>query len=458
MKKSVIAIFVLASMIAATPSSAQRYSDGLIDKTIAVVGNEMVSISDIEEEIKMLRARGYTSDRNMRCEMLENILQNKLFLMQARIDSLAVKEDLVTTQLDQRIDDLRARLEGDEGIARYFGKSVFQLRQDWKRQLEEMSLTQQEQQQIAAGIPELTPYDVRVFLDTVDISTLPMVPIKYRMSQIAVYPDREKAAIEVKERLLAIRERILSGDRFSTLARIYSEDRESARRGGELGMMPANQYWPAFADACLTLKPGIISQIVETPDGFHLIEVLERKGAMVNARHILIKPKYTDEDRQKGFHKLDSLRTAIMDGKISFELAAEFYSQDNASRTNGGQMADPYTGSAHFEIDQLKPSDYEAVRNLKEGQISSPVESQDNEGRGNTVYKIIRLDKVVPAHVPGFEKDYSDLLEAVTVTKQNEAIEAFLHEKIKETYIVIDPIFADCSFSKEEWHSKIKKD
>ena len=204
---------------------------------------------------------------------------------------------------------------------------------------------------------------MKQYLDTADVDALPVVPIKYQLSQICIYPDREAAAMAVKERLLSLRERILNGESFATLARLYSEDTGSAMKGGELGMASKSIFWPAFSDAAMSLKPGTISQIVETPDGFHIIEVLEKNGDMFNARHILIRPHYTEEDQEKAFKVLDSLRTAIVvDSTISFDLAARFYSQDPATRTNGGQMSDPNTGSSYFEIDQLKPQDYAAVK------------------------------------------------------------------------------------------------
>ena len=437
---------------------AQKYS-GVIDKSVAVVGNELITLSDLESEVQMARAQGMNSDKNLRCEILESMMKAKIFLMQARLDSLSVNSDMVESELSQRMAQVRTALGGDEQVADYFKKPVYKLRQEWHDQLEEQSLTQQEQQQIASAIPELTPYDVKQYLDTADVRNLPEIPVKYKLSQIAVYPDREAAANAVKEKLLSIRERIIGGQKFSMLARLYSEDPGSARKGGELGMASKSIFWPAFADAASSLKPGLISQIVETPDGYHIIEVIEKKGDMFNARHILMKPKYTTEDREKAFKTLDSLRTAIVDSTITFEMAARFFSQDPASRTNGGQVSDPNTGSAYFEIDQMKPQDYEAVKDLKPGEISKPVESLDNEGRdGNTIYKIVRLDKVLPAHTASFENDYTVLLGQVKQQKQMNAIDDFVKAKIKTTYIVIDPLFADCEFNESGWSEKIRKD
>ena len=449
-------IAILAASLAIIPAGAQKYKT--IDKSIAVVGNELITVSDLENEIRMMHAQGQSSDRLTRCTVLENMMQSKLFLMQARLDSLTVNADMVEANLNDQMARVRTALGGDEQAEAYFGKSLYQMRKEWKQQLQDNSLIQQEQMQIAKGIPELTPYDVKQYLDTVDVDNLPIIPIKYKMSQICIYPDREKAKMECKQRLLALRERIMNGEKFTTLARLYSEDPGSSRKGGELGMASKDIFWPAFSDAAMSLKPGVISQIVETPDGFHIIQIVEKKGDMFNARHILLKPKYTAEDQEKAFKILDSLKSVIEKSETKFETIAFYRSEDPATRTNGGQMADPQTGSAYFEIDQIKPEDYAAVKGLKEGEISAPIASRDNEGRdGNLVYKIVRLDKIVDAHPASFENDYTELLDVVRNIKQQEAIDEFIDKKIAETYIIIDPIFGDCDFARDGWKSKVRK-
>ena len=455
MKKKVLPL-LLPLLAVSVLAGAQTYPAGLIDKTIAVVGNEMITISQLEQDLQYMRLRGMQSDESMRCEMLEQMLESKLFLMQARVDSLTVNNDMVASNVKARIDDLRMRIGGDEEVEAYFGKPLYKLRQEWTKTLEDMNLTQQMQQNIMQKVPEITPYDVNKFMQETDVNDLPEVPTRYQLSQICIYPDREAAKLAVKERLIALRERIIAGEKFSTLARLYSEDPGSRVKGGELGMAPRDIFWPAFSDAAMSLKPGVISQIVETPDGFHIIEVLEKKGDMFNARHILLKPQYTIEDREKAFKTLDSLKMEIGNKAVTFSLAAQAYSEDPLSRTNGGQMADPETGSSYFEKDRLKPQDYNAIASLKEGEISEPVESLDNEGRnGNTVYKIIRVDKIIPAHVASVENDYSMLVDACKQKKAMAEIEKFLEEKIGSTYVVIDPIFKGCEFRRSGWKEKI---
>ena len=448
----------LAALSACFTLSAQKYK-GVVDKTVAVIGGETILLSDVESEVQQMSLGGSSSDKDMRCQVLEGMLDAKLFLMQARVDSLTVNQDMVSASLSQRIDYFRTRMGGDEEMEKYFNKPLYKLRQEWMKALEDQSLIEQERGQIASAISEVTPYDVKEYMDATDPEDLPVVPVKYQLSQICIYPDRAKAAMAVKEKLLSLRERIMNGEKFSTLARIYSEDPGSARRGGELGLASKSIFWPAFSDAAMALRPGTISQIVETPDGFHIIEVIEKKGDMFNARHILLKPQYTAEDREKAFHVLDSLKTQIEAEEISFEMAARFFSEDPATRTNGGQMADPSTGSSYFEIDQMKPADYSAVKDLKVGEISKPVESLDNEGylqerSGNLVYKILRVDKIIPAHTATFENDYTEILDKVQMNKQLEAIDEFLNKRAKDTYIVIDPLFAECEFSREIWNQR----
>ncbi len=456
MKYALRTALTLALALTTLSASAQKYGK-VVDKTIAVVGNEMIKISDLEQELQYARSQGGSSDAKARCETLESMLESKLFLLQARLDSLEVNNDMVENQVGQRLDQVRTALGGDEAVEEYFGKPLYKIRQEWTNQMRDMSLTQQEQAQIAQGIPEVTPFDVKQFIDSSDKADLPVIPIKYQLSQICIYPDREAANLAVKEKLLSLRERIIAGEKFSTLARIYSEDPGSARKGGELGMASKSIFWPAFSDVAMSLKPGTISQVVETPDGFHLIEVIEKSGDMFNARHILIKPQYTTADRDKAFHLLDSLRTELLNEAVTFDLAARFYSEDPATRTNGGQMADPNTGSSYFEIDQLKPQDYRAIRDLKEGEISEPVESLDNEGRdGNLVYKIIKVDKIIPAHTATYENDFTEISQQVTQQKQMDAVNGFLRERIKTSKVRIDPMFADCDFRNPDWKDKVK--
>lgn len=431
---------------------AQTYQGGLIDKTIATVGNEVITISQLESEVQMMMAQGMYSDRsNIRCEILENMLVQKLFLVQARLDSLNVNLDQVENELSSRIDNAIATLGGEKAAEDYFKKPLHKLRADWREVLSDQSLTQQMQQKVMSSAGSMTPSDVEKFYKKIDKDSLPIISTQYKLSQIVKYPVKEKAAMVAKEKLLEFRNRILKGEKFSTLATIYSQDPGSAVRGGELRMAPKSMYWPAFSDAAVALKPGQISQIVETPDGFHIIQMIEKDGDMFNARHILLKPEYTSEDRQKAFTTLDSLKGLIVADSLSFEMAARIHSQDPKSAVSGGLMADENTGSIYFEKDQLKPADYAVLKDMKIGDISAPFESLDNEGRGQTIYKVVKLEEIVESHVANLKQDFSVVQNIANNRKQMDAVDAFIKEKQKKNLIIIDDMFKKCDFEREGW-------
>ena len=450
MKKKII-LAVAALLLTLPGVFAQKY-DGVVDKSVALIGNDIVMLSDIEAEAQMMRARGLTVDWNARCEILENFLVSKLFLTQAKLDSLVVNEAQVSSMLDQRINEVMTTLGGEQKTEEYFGKPIYKLRQEWRQTLSDQSLIQEMQRNVASNTPKLTPRDIKKYCEETPAEDLPMVSTKYRIRQIGVYPDREAAELAVKERLVGLRERIVGGEKFSTLARLYSQDPGSMNKGGELGMASRAIFWPAFSDAAMSLKVGQVSQVVETPDGFHIIQLIEREGDMFNARHILIKPQYTSEDRERGFRKLDSIRHLVLVDSMSFFDAARSFSEEKHSATSGGLMADEYTGSSYFEKDQLKPADYNVLRNMKEGDISEPFESLDTEGRnGNTIYKILYLEKIIPAHTANYQEDYSVLVDEVNNKNAMKAIEEFIADKQKSTYILIDPLFQGCAFERKGW-------
>lgn len=447
--KKIIPVFLL--LLAFLPARGQKY-DGIVEKSVAMVGNDIVMLSEIEAEAQMQRARGLSVDKSARCEILEEFLVAKLFLTQAKLDSLVVNEAQVSAMLDQRINEVLTTLGGEEKTEAYFGKPIYKLRQEWRAALSDQSLIQEMQRNVAQDIPKVTPRDVKKYVEDTPAEDLPMVSTKYRIRQIGIYPDKEAAELAVKEQLIGLRERVVNGERFATLARLYSQDPGSVAKGGELGMASRSIFWPAFSDAAMSLKVGQVSQIVETPDGYHIIQLIERDGDMFNARHILIKPKYTSTDRDRAFHKLDSIRNLIVVDSMAFFDAARSFSEERHSATNGGLMADEYTGSSYFEKDQLKPNDYNVLRNMQEGDISEPFESLDNEGRnGNTIYKILYLEKIIPAHVANFQEDYNTLLEEVNQKNAMAAVDKFIEEKQKTTYIVIDPMFQGCDFQRKGW-------
>ena len=447
-----------------TPAIAQRYNNGLIDKVISIVGTEMIQLSSLEGEVEQMMGMGVISDRNIRCQVFENLLVQKLLLNQSRLDSLEAGEGEVEMELEDYIQRYKTHFGSEKGMEEYFKKPIFRIRQDWREMIKEQLLTMKMRMKLQSDLPSLTPKEVEKFFRQTDKDSLPIIPIQYQLRQIVLYPSKEEAVLNVKEELLNIRERVMNGENFGALAVTYSQDPGSAQRRGELGMSAKQMFWPAFSDAAIILRPGQVSQIVETPDGFHIIQMIEKDGDMFNARHILRKPQFGSDVRQKAFHTLDSLKNLIVSDTLSFEAAATRFSMDPKSSRNQGLLADENSGSTFFEIDQLSPNDYNAIRNLQLGEISLPYESTDfgsgvgnslgraNDGRsGNTVYKIIKLEKIIPAHPANLKDDYPVILDYARNQRMNEIVEQFIADKQKTTYIVIDPLFQGCPFERSGW-------
>ena len=455
MRFKVFLTALLLLVVMMTDLSAQKY-DGLIDKTVALVGNSVILLSQVESEAMYMQRMGYVSERDIRCDVLENMMEVKLFYTQAMLDSLAVNPDMIEAMLNERVDGILSQFGGEEGVVNYFGRPIHELRNQWRDRILEQNLASEMRRSIAGKVGDVTPKEVERFYKRTPKDSLPMLPEQYKISEITLYPDVEKAALAVRERLLEFRQRVLDGEKFSLLATLYSEDPGSAMRGGELGMSSKSVFWPEFSDAAMALKPGQVSSIVQTPNGFHLIQLISREGDMFNARHILLKPRYTMEDRNSAFIRLDSIRNAILADSITFEQAAKKFSGDPLTRTNGGLVPDAESGSPFIDVDKLKPEEYSVLKDMKAGEISMPFESTDSETRagisvGNTVYKIIRLDEIRPSHAPTFSEDFNILLNMATNQKAADAIDAFIDEKLETTYIVIDPLFQKCVFKRDGW-------
>ena len=456
---------LLAVMLCLSASvKAQKYDNGLVDKVIAVVGSEMIQLSTLESEVSQMILMGMVSDRNIRCRVLEDKLTQILLLNQAKLDSLEVNEGNVEMRLEEQLQNWKTQVGGEKVLEDYFNKPYFKIRQEMREHLRDQFLTMEMRGKIQKELPALTPKEVEKFFNKTDKDSLPIIPIQYQMRQIVLYPPKEDAVLAVKEELLTLRERVMNGESFGSLAVSYSQDPRSAMRRGELGMASKQVFYPAFSDAAMALRPGQVSQIVETPDGFHIIQLIEKEGDMFNARHILLKPQFGSNVRQNAFQKLDSLKNLILQDSITFELAATRYSMDPKSRLNSGLLSDENTGSTFFEKDQLSPTDFRAINNLQPGQISEPYESTDfgsgvsattgrpNDGRsGNTVYKIIKLDKIIPAHPANLKDDYPVILQYAENQRMNDEEERFIASKQKTTYIVIDPLFRECPFQRGGW-------
>ena len=346
----------------------------VVDKIVAIVGEEIILKSDIENAYLQEQGQGLvSSSSDYKTELLEKQLIQKLLLAQAQIDSISVTEEQVENAVANRIEYFISNIGSQERLEAYFGKSLEEIKDDMRGPLRELLITEQMQQKIVEKI-RITPSEVRSYFKRLPKDSLPEMPDRYELQQIVLRPrisDAEKERI--RERLREYREQILKGEKtFNTLAVLYSEDPGSATRGGELGYIPRNQLDPAFAEAAFNLKPGKISKIVESEFGFHIIQLIDRQGEKINVRHILLQPKIAEEEKEEALLRLDTIRQYINENKMTFEEAAMYFSSDKQTRNNGGLVADPQTSESRIARANIPGEMAKEINSLKVGEVSMP--------------------------------------------------------------------------------------
>ena len=447
MKKNIILSCALAVMAVYGAAGQQ-----VVESVVAVVGNEVIYLSDIEGQVVQLKAeRDPTPVEQLRCRIFEDQLVQKLFLDQARIDSIEVSTETVESDLNSRLTDYVRRAGSEQALETYFNKSMAEIRKDLREMLTNQYIVQETQGTLAKGIA-VTPEEVKKYYNTIPRDSLPLVPRKVQLSIITVEPpDMDASKAEVRQRLLDLRSRIINGESFSTLAMVYSEDPGSAPRGGELGFMTRGELYKPYAEVAWSLKQGVVSKIVETEAGFHIIQLIERKGDMVNSRHILLKPKLSAEQTEWAILRLDSIANLVRSDSVSFTMAAMRYSSDKTTRANGGKMVseNPAERVNWLTLDELPREINLVVRDMKLGEISDPFRSTDP--KGNSVYCIVRLDEEIAAHRVNMQEDYNYLSEAALREKQGRKYEEWVVDKIKRTYIRVSEDFRGCSFHYSGW-------
>lgn len=439
-----IAVSSLFAACVLTPGRGQM----LIDRIVAVVGEYRILQSDIETQYLQNRAQGISMPGDAKCIILEDYLSQKLLVNQAKIDSVEISESSVEMELDGRLQYFISMIGSQEALEEYFGKSILQIKTDMRESVRENLLTRQMQGTITADV-RVTPSEVRAYYNSLSRDSIPYIDSKIEISQITMYPKVEDEAIfEVKQRLLDLRRRILDGENFATLAVLYSEG-PSAPKGGEIGFMGKGELDPAYAKAAFSLKKGRISTIVESSFGYHIIQLIERREDRVNTRHILMKPEIQSESITSTRNKLDSIAMYIRTDTVSFDVAARIYSQDVNTAVNGGVMVNPMNNTTEFELNNLQPAEFVALRDLDPGEITDPFKTEDENGK--EVYKIILLQNRTRPHRANLKEDYQVLLDLALEQKKEEAYLLWLDEKVEETFIRIDNSFAGCDFQKKGW-------
>lgn len=427
-------------------------SQVLVESVAAIVGNEVIYLSDLENLISDLKRNGdKTPTDQLTCRVLQQSLVSKLFMDQARIDSIIVTDDQVEGDLNMRMNDAIRTAGSEEALVAYFKKSMLEIRRDIKKTLVEQQVVGEVQSKISKNLT-ITPVALKKYYNSLPKDSLPVVPAKYALSIIqADPPDNEDNKAEARQKLLDIRSQILAGKSFNVLAIMYSEDTESAKNGGEIGFRVRGELEKPYADAAFSLTKSTVSKIVESKYGFHIIQLIGRKGDMVNTRHILIRPKVKPEQATKAIARLDSLANLIRKDSMKFETAALRFSTHKDSRINGGKLvsANPSSRITWFTLEELNPEMYVKIREMKVGEISDPFKTTDENN--NEVFRLVKLDNILPAHAANLKDDYQNLYDAALVKERAEVFDKWVKNKIGITYIKISEEFKSCDFLQKGW-------
>lgn len=424
----------------------------LIESIAAIAGNEVVYMSDLENTIADMRRSGNKTPVNeLRCSIFQEMLISKLFIDKARIDSIVVADDAVDSDLNMRMNDAIRRAGSEEALVDYFKKSIVEIKRDIRKSLMEQETVRQVQSKISENI-SITPGDVKRYFSTIPKDSLPIIPARYEIGVIQIDPpSNEDNKAAARQKLLDIRSQILAGKSFNVLAIMYSEDTESAKRGGEIGYLTRGELEKPYADAAFSLSMGTVSKIVETKFGFHIIQLIDRKSDMVNTRHILIRPQVKPEQALIAVARLDSIANQIRKDSIKFEIAAIRYSTHKDSRTNGGILVSPNPSDrvSWLTLEELNKDMYVKIRELKVGEISDPFKTTDENN--NVVFRIVKVINEVPAHTANLKDDYQIIYNATLMDERTKAYDKWIKEKIKTTFIKISDEYKSCDFLKSGW-------
>ncbi|MEN6455999.1 MAG: peptidylprolyl isomerase [Prolixibacteraceae bacterium] len=446
-KKVLTGCIVFCSLTGSVSLLAQ---DKIVDQIIAVVGSNIIMKSDIEGMYMQNQAQGVTTEGYMKCEILENFLVEKLLLAEAELDTtIIVTPSQINQTMDERMQYFIKNLGSEQAVEKYFQKSIAGVKADLEEVIRNQHMTSQMRRKIIDKV-SVTPAEVRYKYRNMEKEKVPMVEAQVEYAQISVFPSITlEEENEIKSRLREFKKRVEDGENFSTLAVLYSEDPGSAANGGELGYLGRAQLDPAYAAAAFNLKEGRVSNVVRSEYGYHIIQLVGRRGEQINTRHILIMPKPSPEAREKANNSLDSLASIIRKGKIAFETAALHYSADKNSRNGGGIAINPYTMSSKWKNEELEPNVSKVLATMKENEISDPFSSVDENQR--LVYRIVKLISRSKEHRANLQEDYQFLHDLYLQEKQEEAINKWVSEQQSKTYIHIDDTYLNCNFKFKGW-------
>lgn len=434
-----------------------KAQDNVIDEVVWVVGDEAILKSDVETERLNSQYEGRRFDGDPYCVISEQLAIQKLFLHQAEIDSVIVTDQEVLREVERQIAWWIDQSGSKEQMEAYFNKTSTQIREMIRENVRNGQTVKMMQQKIIGDI-KLTPAEVRNYFNKLPQDSIPAVPTQVEVQIITREPKVKKEEIErIKKTLREYTERIYKGESFSMLATLYSEDPGSARHGGEYGFMSRSELTPEFANVVFNLTdPKKISKVFETEYGYHIAQLIEKRGDRISYRHILLKPKIDTDDFEESLHKLDTLATDIRKGKVSFDEAATWVSQDKKTKNNHGLLANPTNSTSRFEMQELagyiSQDVAKVVENMQIGEISEPFIM--TTGQGKEVCAIVKLKNRIDAHKATITEDYQRLKGIVTAKRSEEKLEKWILEKQKKTYVRINPDWAKCDFKYPGWIRK----
>ena len=431
--------------------------NNVIDEVVWVVGDEAILKSDVESERLNAQYEGRKFDGDPYCVIPEQLAIQKLFLHQAELDSIDVSEQDVLSRLEQQTNWLIDQIGSKEKMEEYYNKTSTQIREMLRENIRNGMIVQKMQQEIIGDI-KIVPADVRRYFKNLPQDSIPFVPTQVEVQIVTLEPKIPQEEIErVKKTLRDYTERIEKGEiAFGTLARLYSEDPGSARRGGEYGFQGRGEVVPEFANVVFNLTdPKKVSKVFETEYGFHIAQLIEKRGDRVSYRHILLKPKVEEKDLETSLLRLDSIAKDIRNAKFTFDEAATFISQDKDTRNNHGLMANPKSGTARFEMQELAQVSQEVaktIEGLNVGEISEPFTMINNKGK--EICAIVKLKARIDGHKATITEDYQRLKSIVQSKLGDEKLHKWIVDKQKSTYVRINENWVTCDFKYPGWVRK----
>jgi len=416
----------------------------IIDKVVAVVGNSSILKSDLYNQKRQLESQGTTFGGDALCQILDQMLYQKLLFNQAIIDSVEISDMQVEQVLERRLRYFITQIGSRERLEAYYGKSVEELKDEFRPMIREQELSQLMEARITKDV-RVTPAEVRIFFGNLPPDSIPVVETEMGLSQIMIKPKVEAEEIaDTKRRLNEIRDRIIKGESFSTMAILYSEDPGSARRGGELGFFGRGELFTEYEATAFGLRPGEVSEIIETQAGYHIIQLIERRGEQINTRHILMKPEVSPSQLAQARSRLDSIRTAITRGELTFNEAALKFS-DDPGKVNGGIMINPFTNTPRFKNNEIEPNLFFVVDRLEVGQITGPLPTATEDG--SQAFRIVLVRDRVDAHAATLEGDYDFIQQLALTQKKTGVVKQWVNNKIGSNYFFVNEEFHSCKFS-----------